>query len=93
MKRQAGDTVTIKKDLKENKIYGTGVVVEEMMAFRGHTVTIAEEVDDIDYKIIEDGQTWYWTDEMFDIIPLSSKHVNMEKRLLRRIMVDLITNK
>lgn len=65
MKYKIGDKVLVRPDLEENKKYGDEVVISDMLFFRGKIVTI-EHIDHPDYyRIKEDPDQWYWTDEMF----------------------------
>ena len=68
-----GDAVVVKRDLKENcnyfmesgpSKYAYNVVVDEMKEFEGKTVHIAEHLDS-QYRIEEDDEGWFWTDQMF----------------------------
>ena len=61
---QLGDKVRVRKDLNEDTWYGEQMVVHQMLKFRGQIITISQLVDE-DYQIKEDGEDWYWTDEMF----------------------------
>lgn len=65
MKYKIGDKVLVRLDLEEGKKYGDEVVMSDMLSFRGKIVTI-EHVDHPNYyRIKEDPDQWYWTDEMF----------------------------
>ena len=66
MKYKIGDKILVRSDLEEGKKYGNEVVMSDMLFFKGKIVTI-EHVDHPDcYRIKEDPDQWYWTDEMFD---------------------------
>ena len=65
MKYKIGDKVLVRPDLEENKTYGNEVVISDMLYFKGKIVTI-EHVDYPNhYRIKEDPDEWFWTDEMF----------------------------
>lgn len=65
MKYQIGDKVLVRLDLEEGKKYGDEVVMSDMLYLKGKIVTI-EHVDHPNhYRIKEDPDQWYWTDEMF----------------------------
>lgn len=65
MKYKIGDKVLVRSDLEEGKKYGDEVVMSDMLYFKGKIVTI-EHVDYPNhYRIKEDPDQWYWTDEMF----------------------------
>ena len=63
-KYKIGDRVKIKKDLEENKQYGTHYFVEAMSKMRGLTLTIDEVYDDGTYRVKEIG--YNWTEEMIE---------------------------
>ena len=65
MKYQVGDKVLVRSDLEEDKIYGDGVVMSDMLFFRGKIVTIEHVDHSCCYRIKEDPDQWHWTDEMF----------------------------
>ena len=65
MKYKIGDKVLVRPDLEENKIYGVEVVMSDMLFFRGKIVTIEHVNHPYYYRIKEDPDQWYWTDEMF----------------------------
>ena len=61
-----GDEVRVHDNLQVGQRYKPMPFLEKMKKFRGHTVTIADK--DIlanAYLIEEDGQSSFWTDEMF----------------------------
>ena len=65
MKYKIGDKVLVRPDLIEGRKYGDEVVMSDMLYFKGKIVTI-EHVDHPNhYRIKEDPDQWYWTDEMF----------------------------
>ena len=62
-----GDRVRVKNDLQVGQRYKPMPFLEKMKQFRGQTVTIADK--DIlanAYLIEEDGQSSFWTDDMFN---------------------------
>lgn len=68
-----GDAVVVKRDLKTgcNYFMESGPsrctynnVVDEMKELEGKTVHIAEHLDS-QYRIEEDDEGWFWTDQMF----------------------------
>ena len=65
MKYKIGDKVLVRPDLEENKIYGIEVAMSDMLFFRGKIVTIEHVNHPYYYRIKEDPDQWYWTDEMF----------------------------
>lgn len=65
MKYKVGDKVRVRKDLKVDKCYGDDRFISEMKKYLGKTVTISCIVGN-KYYIAEDGEEWYWTDEMFE---------------------------
>lgn len=65
MKYKIGDKVLVRPDLEEGKTYGYEIVISDMLYFKGKIVII-EHVDYPNhYRIKEDPDQWYWTDEMF----------------------------
>ena len=65
MKYKIGDKVLVRSDLEKGKKYGDEVFMSDMLFFRGKIVTI-EHIDHPNYyRIKEDPEQWYWTDEMF----------------------------
>lgn len=65
MKYKIGDKVLVRPDLEEGKKYGDEVVMSNMLYLKGKIVTI-EHIDHPNYyRIKEDPDQWYWTDEMF----------------------------
>ena len=68
MRFKVGDTPVIRNDLKVGLTYGSNDVTEEMVDFCGVRVTVSSIVgsETKEYTIEEDGDTWFWTDEMFE---------------------------
>lgn len=62
-KRKVGDKVKVRKDL-EDKCLG-GSYRKMVIALRGTVVTITGVLGKL-YTIEEDGNTFYWADEMFE---------------------------
>lgn len=65
MKYKAGDKVKVRENLEVNKRYGTEEFIEEMEEYKGKIVTI-DTVNEDDYYIEEDKQSWSWTEEMLE---------------------------
>lgn len=65
MKYQVGNKVKVRNDLTCYREYGCRIVIKEMCAMKGKTVTIKEALD-YHYLIEEDKGYWMWTDEMFE---------------------------
>ena len=65
MKYKIGDKVFVRSDLEEGKKYGDEVVISDMLFFKGKIVTIEHVNHPNRYRIKEDPDQWYWTDEMF----------------------------
>lgn len=74
---QPGDTVRIRSDLEENKMYDSEYgepgtfATPSMLRYAGRTVTIERVYKGASdaqwfYKIEEDGNEWWWCDGMFD---------------------------
>lgn len=64
MKFKAGDTVTVRKDLKTGW-YGTELVVPEMLVLAGEEVEV-KRICESDNTLFIVGSTWNWTPEMFE---------------------------
>lgn len=64
MKFKAGDTVTVRKDLKTGW-YGTELVVPEMLVLAGEEVEV-KRICESDSTLLIVGSTWNWTPEMFE---------------------------
>lgn len=63
-KYKIGDKVLVREDLEPYQRYREQSFVASMTPFKGKIVTIYDVVDG-DYRIKEDNQNWWWTDEMF----------------------------
>lgn len=63
MKLKAGDTVTVRKDLKTGW-YGAELVVPEMIDYKGITTSVKKIYSDGTVAI--DNGIWKWTSEMFE---------------------------
>ncbi len=64
-------------DLDEYEIYemlnGASIgVANDMLRFRGKEVTISRVIDS-GYRISDDGNAWWWVDEMFEGIIVSDE--------------------
>lgn len=63
-----GDKVRVRKDLIPNRAYGADCFTEDMLPYRGKTVTISYVVAEGIYKIEEDEEYgWSFTKEMFEV--------------------------
>jgi len=76
MKFNEGDIVIVREDLEKAGVgYCLGnAVILDMLRFAGQKVTISEivysdndKVNKIQYKILEDGEHFWWTEKMFNI--------------------------
>lgn len=67
MKLKAGDTVTVRKDLKTGW-YGAELVVPEMLVLAGEKVEV-KRICESDNTLFIVGSTWHWTPEMFEEKP------------------------
>ncbi len=66
-----GDKVKIRKDLKDDELYGKEIFVGIYMGkLKGKTVTISR-IESPFYRIKEDDDYWNWTKEMFEL-PINS---------------------
>ena len=80
-KYKVGDVVRVRNDLGDGK-YGGVYTADEMMFFRGKTITIerviiAHEGFLDDYIGHYDSEGWNWTDEMFeDYIPIADNDID-----------------
>lgn len=66
MKLKVGDKVNIRKDLETGILYGDASVQEPMKQWIGKKVTISSVYEDGDFRIEEDGETWFWTPQMVE---------------------------
>lgn len=68
-----GEQVCVREDLKINKAYNGMSFMSEMAELRGKQVTIKHHEKSSSgrnlYRIFEDGDEWYWTDDMFYSAP------------------------
>lgn len=64
-KYKEGDSVVVREDLHEGSDFGI-YVNDRMAALRGSVVTIARILAKDKYRIAEDGETWTWTEDLFD---------------------------
>ena len=74
MKYKVGDKVKVREDLEIGKSYDKKVFVDDMEKYKGQIVTI-KVVGDDNYRIEEDNQDWWWTDEMLEDI---EEEMNLE---------------
>ena len=67
MKRNIGCEITIRDDLKPMCRYGHGVIVNDMMKYKGKKAIITGLDEEWNFYYLGiDNQTWGWTDEMFE---------------------------
>lgn len=66
MKYKIGDKVKIRKDLVENELYGGMDFIDEMSHCSGKVLTIYGIDDGKWYLMIEDGDSFCWSDEMIE---------------------------
>lgn len=65
MKYKVGDKVRVREDLNLSRLYGWVLPTSDMLGYRGRKVTIAALLH-ASYRVKEDRETRYWTDEMFE---------------------------
>ena len=82
-KYKVGDRVRVRSDLNVNKVYSMYHDIEmwksvndTMIEFSGKVVTIIYSCEI--YSILEDGNKWYWTDEMFE--GLAGETLDVERK-------------
>lgn len=68
---RVGDKVFVKKNLKDNTVYGADMFVDSMSYLKGKEVTIKKVLDDGCYRIEE--ASYNWTKEMFDLRTIKHK--------------------
>lgn len=83
MKYKVGDKVKVRENLEVDKRYGTEEFIEEMEEYKGKIVTI-DTVNEDDYYIEEDKQSWLWTEEMLEDIE--------EEKSIGQIIDDILSN-
>jgi hypothetical protein len=69
MKYKIGDKVKIREDLVTRRAYGKNTYVDSMKKIakdHDYILTIANIVCNKEYKMEEDGDMYYWTDEMIE---------------------------
>lgn len=66
MKYKVGDKVRIREDLVMVGNYGGSVAVDDMVDMGGNVVTIEKVGKESGYRIEEDPDHYFWTDEMFE---------------------------
>jgi hypothetical protein len=69
MKYKIGDKVKIREDLVTRRAYGKNTYVDSMKKIakdHDYILTIANIVCNKEYKMKEDGDMYYWTDEMIE---------------------------
>ena len=81
-----GDKIMVRRDLRRGKSYGmkesrlTQTFVYNMEIYMGRIVTIGR-IDEYGYRILEDGGSWSWTDEMFE---LKTNEITMKRLVEKR---------
>ena len=68
MKFRPGDKVTLRHDLENGKEYGGELFTNEMAMLKGSELTIGSARDGR-YRLEEDREGWFYTDEMFETQP------------------------
>ena len=89
MKYKVGDKVKVRKDLEVDKRYGTEEFIEEMEEYKGKIVTI-DTVNEDDYYIEEDKQSWSWTEEMLEDI--EEENTISEEMTIGQVIDNLMNN-
>ena len=89
MKYKVGDKVLIKSVLVEGNFYGEHSVNEDMLEFCNKICTISEAADD-HYVLMEDPDSWWWTDEMIDG---KISYVAYEKEVVEYMKKDILRQK
>lgn len=82
MKYKVGDKAKIREDLEIGKTYNGQTFVTQMEKYKGQIVTI-KIVDNGGHYIEEDGQDWYWTEDMLE---------DLEKKTIGEIIDNLMKN-
>lgn len=73
MEYKVGDKVKVREDLVVGKEYGEYCFDEDMVQYKGATVTIERVItEEWAYFIKEDERLFWWTDEMFE--PLENEN-------------------
>lgn len=89
MKYKVGDKVKVREDLEVDKRYGTEEFIEEMEEYKGKIVTI-DTVNEDDYYIEEDKQSWSWTEEMLEDI--EEENTISEEMTIGQVIDNLMNN-
>ena len=89
MKYKVGDKVKVREDLKIGKTYNGQTFVPQMKKYKGQIVTI-KIVDNGGHYIEEDGQDWYWTDEMLEDV--EEEKYNTEEMTIGQVIDSLMNN-
>lgn len=77
MKYKVGDKVIVRSDLNEDVKYNGMYPVDDMVYLKGEVVTIIEIIYDCEqYKIREDGNLYYWKDDMFQGLATDEQTIN-----------------
>ena len=81
MKFKVGDEVRVREDLEVNKIYNDFIFVPDMKKQKSKIVKITQVSDNTNsYRIMEDLERYFWTDEMLEPIDEGEKNnMNIEE--------------
>ena len=80
MKFKVGDEVRVREDLEVNKIYNDFIFVPDMKKQKSKIVKITQVSDNTNsYRIMEDLERYFWTDEMLEPIEKERKEMNIEE--------------
>ena len=75
MKFKVGDEVRVREDLEVNKIYNGFIFVPDMKKQKSKIVKITQVSDNTNsYRIMEDLERYFWTDEMLEPIEEGEKN-------------------
>lgn len=85
MSYKINDRVRVLKKIEAHKYYGKQIVSMEMSMLENKIATISDVIRDennhVYYKILEDGGTWFWTDEMFEKLS--------DKKIRKNVQINL----
>lgn len=77
MKYKVGDKVRIRKDLIIGEEYDDFTFIDDMIKYKGKMATITSIRFSDCYTINLDGNSWRWTDEMFEDVPKNVNNVDI----------------
>lgn len=89
MKYKVGDKAKIREDLEIGKTYNGQTFVTQMEKYKGQIVTI-KIVDNGGHYIEEDGQDWYWTEDMLEDI--EEENTISEEMTIGEVIDNLMNN-